>query len=160
MSLLHRPVLMVEDNRDDAALAFHAIEVSGHRNLVHLVRDGAAAMDYLFGPDAGPRVAALKVVVLDIKLPMVGGIDVLRRMKADEATRTIPTVMFTSSGEGRDRDECFRLGVNSYVVKPVDFASFSDALVRLLRYWLEINEAAPPRGRGEPRVSAADATGV
>lgn len=139
-----RPVLHVEDSRDDAALAQHALEAAGHSNSVHLVRDGAEAVEYLFGADSGPRREALRVVVLDIKLPFIGGIDVLRRIRGDPRTLFLPVVMFTSSAEARDREACYSMGANSYVVKPMDFPSFSEVLVHLVRYWLEVNELHAP----------------
>lgn len=133
------PILLVEDNRDDAALALHALEAAGHRPSVHLVRDGTAALAYLFGDDSEARREALRVVLLDIKLPLIGGIEVLRRIKGDTRARSIPVVMFTSSAEARDLEVCYRLGANSYVVKPVDFTAFSETLSLTVRYWLEVN---------------------
>lgn len=132
-------VLLVEDNRDDAALALHTLEAAGHRTSVHLVRDGADALAYLFGEDSEARREVLRVVLLDIKLPLIGGIEVLRRIKGDTRTRSLPVAMFTSSSEVRDREACYRLGANSYVVKPVDFVSFSQTLSSTVRYWLEVN---------------------
>jgi two-component system, response regulator len=137
-------ILLVEDNPNDVELAEHAFRQNHLRNLLHIVRDGAEALEFLFCTGAyadrdirtGP-----KVVLLDIKLPKVDGIEVLRRLKGDPRTQTIPVVMLTSSREEQDIVESYQLGVNSYIVKPVDFVQFMDAVRELGLYWLLLNEA-------------------
>jgi CheY-like chemotaxis protein len=138
-------ILLVEDNPADAELALHAFRRSKLTNKIHLVRDGAEAIEFIFrtGPyaDRDPTDQP-KVILLDIKLPKVDGLEVLRRIKADAATRSIPVVLLTSSREERDIIEGYRLGVNSYVVKPVDFDQFTEAVRELGMYWLLLNK--PP----------------
>ncbi|MDT8341719.1 MAG: response regulator [Longimicrobiales bacterium] len=147
-----RPVLVVEDNRDDARLARHVLAQAGMGHLVHLVRDGREAADYLFGLDAGPRAAALRLALLDIKLPGMDGLELLRRMREELATRSVPVVMFTSSDQARDRWAAYRLGANSYVVKPVGFDDLSHTLERVVRYWLEVNRPPPAQGSRPPEA--------
>ncbi len=139
-------ILLVEDNPSDVELTLHALKKHHLCNQIHVVRDGAEALDFLFaaGQDAERDVARLpKVVLLDLKLPKVDGLEVLRRIKADPRTRTIPVVVLTSSREDRDVVESYQLGVNSYIVKPVDFQQFDEAVRQLGCYWLLLNE--PPR---------------
>ncbi|MDG6104935.1 response regulator [Dactylosporangium aurantiacum] len=133
--LSHR-VLLVEDNPDDLELARLAFERGGFARNVDVARDGAEALDHLFGP-AAP--APPQVVLLDIKLPLVDGIDVLRRIKADPRTRHIPVVMLTSSAQDRDLHACYDLGANSYIVKPVDMEQFMSAVNSIGLYWLGLN---------------------
>lgn len=138
-------ILLVEDNPNDAELAIRALK-KRHlgNNLIH-VQDGQAALDFLFctgayeGRDACDRP---KVVLLDLKLPKVDGIEVLRALRADERTRLMPIVVLTSSREERDVIETYQLGANSYIVKPVEFENFSEAVSNLGLYWLLLNE--PP----------------
>ena len=138
-------ILLVEDNPADAELTIRALK-KRHlaNNLIH-VADGQVALDFLFGNGeyAGRDVQHLpKVVLLDLKLPKVDGIEVLRQLRADEHTRMLPVVMLTSSCEDRDVLESYQLGVNSYIVKPVDFEKFSEAVSNLGLYWLLLNQ--PP----------------
>jgi two-component system response regulator len=141
-------ILLVEDNPNDAELAVYALDKSRLANHIMLVRDGAEALDYVFGTGAyAERLNAdpPRLILLDLKLPKVDGIDVLRRLKSDERTRSIPVVMLTSSREERDIVESYRLGVNSYIVKPVDFEQFTKAVQDVGYYWLLLNEQ--PRQR-------------
>jgi CheY-like chemotaxis protein len=136
-------VLMVEDNPHDAEMTIRALKkVNLANNLVHL-KDGAEALDFIFakGAFAGRKIENKpKVILLDIKMPKVDGIEVLRRIKSDDATKTIPVVIMTSSKEEQDMITSYNLGVNSYVVKPVDFESFAKAVAELGLYWLLINQ--------------------
>jgi CheY-like chemotaxis protein len=139
----HVEILLVEDNPHDAKLAIHALTGAGlAANLLHL-RDGQYALDFLFGTDAckGRDVWDLpKVVVLDLKLPKVDGLEVLRRIRADERTKLLPVAIFTSSRLESDVLESYTLGANSYAVKPVEFEQFSEAIISIGRYWLRLNE--------------------
>lgn len=136
-------ILLVEDNMTDAELTIRALKkVNLANSLIHL-KDGAAALDFLFGRGeyAGRVVTQVpKVILLDIKMPRVDGIEVLRQIKAVDTTKNIPVVMMTSSKEQPDIVECYGLGVNSYVVKPVEFENFAKAVSELGMYWLLINE--------------------
>lgn len=139
-------ILMVEDNPDDEQLTLRALAKHNLTNKIRVVRDGQEALDYVFctGPYAQRRITDHPhVILLDIKLPLIDGIEVLRRIKADNRTRTIPVVMLTSSREERDLVESYRLGVNSYIVKPVDFDQFTESARALGMYWLLLNR--PPR---------------
>ncbi|SMF40381.1 two-component system, unclassified family, response regulator [Tistlia consotensis] len=145
-----RNILLIEDNPDDEALTLRAFRKNNISNPVVVARDGAEALDYLFatGEHAGRDVSDLpQVVLLDLKLPKVDGLEVLRRVRADERTRLLPVVILTSSGEERDLVEGYRLGANSYVRKPVDFDAFVEAARQLGLYWLLLNEM-PPRPMG------------
>jgi two-component system response regulator len=139
-------ILLVEDNPADAELTTKALRRHHLANHLEVVRDGEEALEFLFGTGrhAGRAVdQPPKVVLLDLKLPRVDGIEVLRRLKADARTRTIPVVVLTSSREERDVVESYRLGVNSYIVKPVGFDEFVRAVSELGLYWLLLNQ--PPR---------------
>ncbi len=138
-------ILLVEDNPNDAELAIRALKKRNlSNNLIH-VEDGQAALDFLFctGAHEGRDANHLpKVVLLDLKLPKVDGITVLRRLRADPRTKLLPVVVLTSSREERDVIETYELGANSFIVKPVDFENFSEAVSHLGMYWLLMNE--PP----------------
>ena len=136
-------ILLVEDSPEDADLALRALRKQNLANNVHHVRDGAEALAFIFatGPYAGRRIDDTpKLVLLDLKLPKVDGLDVLRRIKADPRTKRIPVVVMTSSREDRDIIESYELGVNSYVVKPVDFEQFARSVADLGLYWLLLNQ--------------------
>jgi two-component system, response regulator len=144
----NKVILLVEDNPDDEALTLRALKKNNIRNEVVVARDGAEALDYLFGTGKyAERDTALlpQVVLLDLKLPKVEGLEVLRRVRADERTRLLPIVILTSSNEEQDRIDGYGLGANSYVRKPVDFNQFVDAARQLGLYWLVLNEAPPVR---------------
>ena len=138
-------VLLVEDNADDAALTLRSLKKHNLAERVIVMTDGQEALDYLFGTGAH---AARKVenrprlVLLDLKLPKVDGLEVLERIKSDERTKQIPVVVLSSSGQERDVEESYNRGANSYVVKPVDFSKFARAVADVGRYWTLVNE--PP----------------
>ncbi len=143
-------ILLVEDNPMDEELTLRALARSNIMNPVVVARDGVEALDYLFarGVHANRNdTAAIHLVLLDLKLPKVDGLEVLRALRADERTRHLPVVVLTSSSEDRDLISSYRLGANSYVQKPVDFAEFVEAVRQLGLYWLILNRIAPaPRG--------------
>ncbi len=139
-------ILLVEDNPNDAELTMRALSKHNIANKLFVVRDGAEALDYIFadGNYSDRKIEDVpKVVFLDLKLPKVDGLEVLRKIKSDERTKTIPVVMLTSSREEQDIVRSYKLGVNSYIVKPVDFDKFVDAVSELGLYWLLLNQ--PPR---------------
>ena len=139
-------ILLVEDNPYDVELTLLAFERHNLTNRIHVVRDGAEALDFIFctGAYAARRPEDVpKVILLDLKLPLVDGLDVLRRVKGDQRTRVIPVVVLTASREERDIVESYELGVNSYIVKPVDFVQFAEAVRQLGLYWALLNQ--PPR---------------
>jgi two-component system response regulator len=143
-----KTILLVEDNLDDVALTLRAFEKNNIANEVTVARDGAEALDYLFRPDAqasgaAPTVPAL--VLLDLKLPKVDGLEVLRRVRAHPATRLLPVVILTSSKEEQDLVASYSFGANSYIRKPVDFDNFMEAIRQLGLYWLVLNESPPVR---------------
>jgi two-component system response regulator len=136
-------ILLVEDNPADEELTLRALRENKLANSVHVARDGAEALAYLFGghgPGA-PRARLPRVVLLDLKLPKVDGIEVLARIKSDDTTKTIPVVMLTSSREEPDIARCYQLGVNSYIVKPVEFDAFVKAVANAGLYWMLLNQA-------------------
>jgi two-component system response regulator len=142
-------VLLVEDNVDDAQLALAALRGNRIVNEVVLARDGEEARDYLFGLGAHTGRDAShcpQLVLLDLKLPKIDGLDVLRRIRADERTRLTPVVVLTSSDEEEDLVRSYRLGANSYVRKPIDFERFLEAIRQLTVYWLVLNEAPKKEG--------------
>ena len=144
----NRSILLVEDNPDDEALTLRALKKNNIKNEVVVAHDGAEALDYLFGTGkyAGRNTDVLpQVVLLDLKLPKVEGLEVLRRVRADKRTKLLPVVILTSSNEEQDRIDGYGLGANSYVRKPVDFSQFMDAARQLGLYWLILNEAPPAR---------------
>lgn len=140
-------ILLVEDNPDDEALTLRALKKNNIGNNVFVVRDGVEALDYLFCKnvyaDRDPYDLP-QLILLDIKLPKVDGLEVLRRIRADERTRLLPVVMLTSSKEQQDLLESYKGGANSFVRKPVEFTQFAEAIRELGLYWLVLNEA-PPR---------------
>jgi len=138
-------ILLVEDNPSDVELTLHALTRNNVTNRVHVVQDGAEAVDFLFctGQYASRSLAnGPKVILLDLKLPKVDGLEVLRRVKADARLRVIPVVVLTSSREESDLVESYKLGANSYIVKPVDFQQFTEAVRQVGLYWVLLNQ--PP----------------
>ena len=138
-------ILLVEDNPNDAELTLRALKKTRVANEIHVVRDGAEALEFLFGEGAYALRAGSalpRVVLLDLKLPKVDGLEVLRRVKADERTKIIPVVVLTSSREESDLVASYHLGANSYIVKPVDSEKFFEAVKTIGLYWLLLNE--PP----------------
>jgi len=145
-AMSQRMILLVEDNPDDEALTRRALVKNNIQNEVLVAHDGAEALDHLFGTGAqAGHAISPEVVLLDLKLPKVDGLEVLRRIRADERTRLLPVVILTSSREERDLVTGYGLGANSYIRKPVDFAQFVEAVRQLGLYWLVLNEPPPPR---------------
>jgi CheY-like chemotaxis protein len=145
----HVEVLIVEDNAHDMEMTVRALRKHHLANRVVAVGDGAEALDYVFarGAYAARSVADTpSVVFLDLKLPKIDGVEVLRQIKANPQTKSIPIVMLTSSAEDRDRIESYQLGVNSYVVKPIEFDSFAKTIADLGFYWLAVNRPPVPHG--------------
>jgi two-component system response regulator len=134
-------ILLVEDNPTDAEMTLRALRRNNLASKVHWVKDGEQALEFMFrtGAYAARDPVAPKLVMLDIKMPKVDGIEVLRRLKANEETRPIPVVVMTSSNEERDVVESYRLGVNSYIVKPVQFDAFLETVAKIGLYWLITN---------------------
>jgi CheY-like chemotaxis protein len=138
-------ILLVEDTPSDLELALRALRKAKLSNRIEVARDGAEAIEFIFceGAHAGRRIEnGPKVILLDLKLPKIDGLEVLRRIKGDPRTRTIPVVVLTSSKEQKDVVESYKLGVNSYIVKPVNFERFATAVQELGMYWLLLNQ--PP----------------
>ena len=136
-------ILLVEDNPRDVEMTLRALKKRNLANQVHVVKDGAEALDFLFATGAyaaRDMNHVPKVVLLDLKLPKVSGLEVLKKIKGDERTRTIPVVVLTSSQEEKDMVESYRLGVNSYIVKPVDFDKFVESVGEMGFYWLLVNK--------------------
>ena len=139
-------ILLVEDSPDDEALTIRALKKNNILNEVVVVRDGVEALDFLFGTGAhaGRNTSALpQLILLDLKLPKLNGLEVLQRIREDERTRLVPVVVLTTSNEDRDLVDSYRLGANSYVRKPVDFGQFLEAVGQLGLYWLVLNESPP-----------------
>jgi two-component system response regulator len=144
-----KTILLVEDNPDDQALTLRALKKNKILNEVVVASDGVEALDYLFGTGAhaGRDLREQpQLVLLDLKLPKIDGLEVLRRLRADTRTRLQPVVILTTSNEDRDILSSYELGANSYIRKPVDFEQFMDAVRQLGLYWLVLNVAPPPRG--------------
>jgi CheY-like chemotaxis protein len=134
-------IILVEDSDEDAELTLRALKRQKFVNNVRRLDDGQKACDFFFGKDeAGNPNALPRVILLDLKLPMVNGLEILRRLKEDERTHNIPVVVLTSSKEDRDLEEAYRLGVNSYIVKPVEFDKFMHAVESVGLYWMLINQ--------------------
>jgi two-component system response regulator len=143
-----KAILLVEDNPDDEALTLRALKKNNIRNDVVVARDGVEALDYLFGRGAhqGRDTSRLpQLVLLDLKLPKMDGLEVLRAIRADDRTKRLPVVILTSSKEDNDLLDGYERGANSYVRKPVDFTAFADAVRQLGLYWLVLNESPPER---------------
>lgn len=141
-------ILLVEDNNDDVDLTLHALRKENLANHIHVARDGEEALEFLFCNGAHVQRSferPPKLVLLDLKLPKVDGMEVLRRLKDDPRTRTIPVVILTSSKEERDLVTGYGLGANSYIQKPVDFEQFRETVKSVGLYWLLINQAAVPK---------------
>ncbi len=139
-------ILLVEDNPDDLDMTLHALRKMKLANHVQVARDGVEALDFIFcrGCHAARSIEdAPRVILLDLKLPRLGGLEVLQRLKADPRTQGIPVVMLTSSKEQSDVEKSYKLGANSYIVKPVDFEQFAEAVQNLGLYWMLLNQ--PPR---------------
>jgi two-component system response regulator len=139
-------ILLIEDNRDDETLTLRALKKNSIVNEVIVAHDGAKALDYLFatGAHAGRDLSVMpQVILLDLKLPKIDGLEVLRQLRANELTRLLPVVILTSSNEEQDRIKGYGLGANSYVRKPIDFGQFLEAVRQLGLYWLILNEPAP-----------------
>ena len=144
---MEKVILLVEDNPDDVALTLRALEKNRIMNEVVVASDGTEALDYLFGAGAHAgrdTSVAPQVILLDLKLPKIDGLEVLRTLRDDERTKLLPVVILTASNEEKDLLESYRLGANSYIRKPVDFVQFSEAVRQLGVYWLLLNEAPPP----------------
>jgi CheY-like chemotaxis protein len=144
--MLNKMIMLVEDNPDDEALTLRALRKNNIQNTVVVARDGVEALDYLFGTGIhAARDMRLKpvVVLLDLKLPKIDGVEVLRRLRTDERTKLIPVVVLTSSKEEQDLINSYSFGCNSYIRKPVDFVQFVEAIRQLGLYWLVLNEAPP-----------------
>ena len=145
-----RPILLVEDNPDDELLTLRALKKQNITNEVVVARDGEEALDYLFGsgPYAGRDLSVMpQLVLLDLKLPKVDGLEVLRRVRADQRTRLLPVVILTTSREQQDLLQGYGLGANRYVRRPVDFVQFTEAVRQLGLYWLLLNESPPSTAR-------------
>ncbi len=139
-------ILLVEDNPDDVELALMALRRNNLANQIHIARDGVEALDFIFCRGAHSDRTFEKpprVVLLDLKLPKIDGLEVLRAIKGDPRTQSVPVVVMTSSKEQRDMVEGYKLGVNSYIQKPIDFDQFRDLVKNLGYYWLVINQAPP-----------------
>ncbi|HAN00586.1 MAG TPA: two-component system response regulator [Marinilabiliales bacterium] len=144
----NKTILLVEDNLDDIDLTLHALKKNNIRNEVMVVYDGAEALDFLFGTGkySSRNLSSMPtVILLDIKLPKIDGLEVLRQIRANELTKLLPVVILTSSKEEQDIINGYSLGVNSYVRKPVDFNQFAEAVSHMGLYWLLVNEAPPKK---------------
>jgi two-component system, response regulator len=134
-----RTVLLVEDNPDDEKLTLRAMRQSEVPSIVIVARDGAEALDYLLGEGDGKPTSLPSLVLLDLKLPKIGGLEVLQRLRNHERTRALPIVVLTSSDEDSDISESYQLGANSYIRKPVDFEEFNECVRQLGAYWISLN---------------------
>ena len=140
---MSKSILLVDDSADDVELTMRALRSSDVREPILVASDGAEAIEHLFGVEGETRPALPALVLLDLKLPGINGVDVLKRIRADARTRTLPVVILTSSNERIDLLTCYRLGANSYVRKPVAFSEFLSAARQIATYWLGLNEPPP-----------------
>jgi CheY-like chemotaxis protein len=152
MSTKQIEILLVEDNEDDIELTLHALRKERLANSIEVARDGEEALEFLFGDG---NAALPRLVLLDLKLPKVDGLEVLKRLKSDARTRSVPVVILTSSKEERDLVTGYNLGVNSYIQKPVDFDQFRDTIKRIGLYWLVINQAPAEQVHRVPEACLA-----
>jgi two-component system, response regulator len=146
MTLKERVILLVEDNPDDEVLTIHALKENHLTNEVIVARNGVEALDFLFGTgcyEGRDLSQQPQLILLDLKLPKIDGLEVLKRLRADERTKMLPVVVLTSSKEDKDIIESYNLGANSYVRKPVDFNQFSESVKQLGLYWFVLNEPLP-----------------
>ncbi|HZH99356.1 MAG TPA: response regulator [Fimbriimonadaceae bacterium] len=150
IALEPRPLLLVEDNADDEKLALRALKLSGYKVAPLVARDGAEALHVLEGLPVSKLPA---LVLLDLKLPKLSGFEVLERLRKDEKTRDLPVVIMSSSDEQRDVEDCYRLGANSYIRKPVDFDGFSETVSQLGTYWLSVNVTPYSRSESKAGIS-------
>ncbi len=144
--MIDKAILLVEDNPDDEALTLRALKRQQIPNQVIVAHDGVEALDYLFGTGMygdRPLSKLPAVILLDLKLPRIDGLEVLRRLRADRRTRLVPVVVLTTSSEEQDRHKSYTLGCNSYIRKPVDFVQFTEVVRQLGQYWLTLNETPP-----------------
>jgi two-component system response regulator len=156
-------ILLVEDNPNDVHLTLHALKRYGLTNRIQVVRDGVEALEFVFATGAYAQRKGTdtpKVVMLDLKLPRVDGIEVLRAVRADPRTKTLPVVVLTSSREERDIAQTYGLGANSYIVKPVDFEQFIEAVRQLGMYWVLLNQRAPQNDLESVQTTPPAAVGV
>ncbi len=147
--MANKTILLIEDNLDDVELTLRALKKNNIKNEITVVYDGAEALDYLFGTGkySGRDLSQLPtIILLDLKLPKVDGLEVLRQIRANKRTKFLPVVILTSSKQEQDLINGYSLGVNSYVRKPVDFNQFTDAVNHLGLYWLLLNEVPPTKG--------------
>jgi len=161
MSLNPVDILLVEDNPDDIELTLYALKRNNIVNTVHVVRDGEEALDFIFcrGPyNSRQFTESPRVILLDLKLPKIDGLQVLRLVKGDPRTKAVPVVVMTSSKEQRDMVEGYHLGVNSYIQKPVDFDEFRSIIKQLGFYWLVVNQPPPPEAFKLAELERAEAT--
>ena len=153
MKTLEIDILLIEDNKDDVELTLHALRKENLANKIHVARDGEEALQFMFS-DANHVAPSLdhppRLILLDLKLPKVDGMEVLKRLKADPRTKTIPVVILTSSKEERDLVNGYNLGANSYIQKPVDFEQFRDTVKNVGLYWLLINQPPVADGLAQP----------
>jgi len=146
-------ILLVEDNPNDLELTLHALEKHNVANKIHVVRDGEEALDFLFCRGAFSHrtfESPPKVVLLDLKLPKIDGLEILRAVKSDPRTKAVPIVVMTSSKQQRDLVESYNCGVNSYIQKPINFTEFQEVIRQLGYYWLAINQSPPPSAFKQP----------
>lgn len=140
-----RPILLVEDNPDDEALTLRAFSKTDGKNPVVVARDGVEAIEALFGTERKPASPRPALILLDLKLPRIDGLEVLRRIRADESTSLTPVVILTTSNEPRDIQQAYQLGANGYVRKRIDYQDFVESIDVIVKYWIGLNEPAERR---------------